>query len=86
MTAKKTAKRILLALTLAAVAAISATALRGRSSDESTPGQGLQTSEFNDASEQQGQSRARRLEGSWAFTVTAVVPPGVPPRPFVILM
>ncbi|MBA3715102.1 MAG: hypothetical protein H0W76_22030 [Pyrinomonadaceae bacterium] len=41
----------------------------------------MQTSKFNDESEQLGQAQARRLEGSWALIVTPVPPPGVPPLP-----
>lgn len=66
-----TRKRIFLALTLAAVTAISATFLRAQSSDEL---------EFKQRLETNGK-KAEWLEGSWMFTITAVVPPGVPPPP-----
>jgi hypothetical protein len=65
------AKKIFLALTLAAVVAISGGVLRAQSSDETTSGQRLQSNE----------NKAERLEGSWIITVTPVPPPGVPPLP-----
>lgn len=64
-------KRIFFVLTLASIAAISVTVLRAQSSDEPTIGRVFKTSV----------NKAERLEGSWTFTVTAVVPPGVPPPP-----
>ncbi len=68
-----------MALTLVAVAATSAAAQYVKSSDDSTTGH--ETSGFNNESAQQRHAQARRLEGSWAITVTPVPPPGVPPLP-----
>jgi hypothetical protein len=75
------AKRIFLAFTLAAVAAISATALRAQSSVEQEAGRGLQSNGLIDVLEQQRQVQAQRLEGSWVLTVNAALPAGVPPPP-----
>ena len=78
-------KRIFLALTLAAVAAISAAVLRAQSSEPPTN----QEQEAAQLSSSNGQSdwlrrlrerQAQRLEGSWVMTVTAVTPPGRPTR------
>jgi len=75
------AKRIFLALTLAVVVTISATALQAQSSDEQASKQGLQSGGILDVLEQQRQAQSQRLEGSWAVTVTPVPPPGAPPLP-----
>lgn len=75
------ATRIFFALILIVVAVLSATVLRAQTSDRQTPEQGLQGDELIDVLAQQKQSRAQRLQGSWVITVTAVVPPGVPPPP-----
>jgi hypothetical protein len=58
-------KRMFLVLTLVTVAAISSTVQRAQSGAE----------------QEEQQPPAQRLEGSWIITVTAVVPPGVPPPP-----
>ena len=70
-------KRIVLALILAATVAIPATILRAQSGESITASQGG----LLDILERQREAQARQLEGSWALTVTAVVPPGVPPLP-----
>ena len=65
-----TAKRILLALTLAVVAAFSTTGLHAQSNEKSAFERGFQSSA----------NKARRLEGSWIITVTPTVPAARPVR------
>jgi hypothetical protein len=62
------AKRIFLALTLTALVTLSATV---------TPAQATGGG-ILDVLEQMRQAQAQQFEGSWAVTVTPVVPPGVP--------
>ena len=79
-----TTRKITLLLSLTLFVALTATILRAQS-DEPTAGQEYAQSEsFNGhcgwlcrLREQQ----AQRLEGAWAYTVTPVVPPGVPQPP-----
>jgi hypothetical protein len=66
-----TRRRFFLGLTLAAVGVFLPAAPRAQSGDESTVAQQSQS----------GGKKAGRLEGSWEITVSAVVPPGVPPPP-----
>lgn len=86
MIPKKTAKRIFLALTLAAVVAISATVLRAQSNEQpiNREQQAAQPAFVNTQCDWLCQLRERQaqlLEGSWVMIVTAVAPPGVPPPP-----
>ncbi len=74
-------KKFFLALTLAAVTAISATVLRAQSGDEQGPERGAQGNGIIDVLEQQRQAQAQQLEGSWEMIVTPVPPPGAPPLP-----
>jgi hypothetical protein len=77
-----TARRILLALTLGVMITVPTVTLRAQSSDEPTTVQNaVQEGGILDLLEQFRQAQAQRLEGSWALTVTPVVPPGVPPVP-----
>jgi hypothetical protein len=69
MITKPTINKIYFAFTLVIIAAISAIVPYAQSSDGRTIG--LQSTG----------KKAERLEGSWIITVTAVVPPGVPPPP-----
>jgi hypothetical protein len=71
MIAKQTSKIIYFALILVIIAAISATVLRAKPSDEPTRKQDLQATG----------NKAERLEGAWVVTVSAVVPPGGTPPP-----
>lgn len=74
------AKKLCLFLTLMVVAAISATILRAQAPEQ-------EAAQQESSNRQCGwlcqfrERQAQRLEGSWAMTVTAVVPPGVPPPP-----
>ena len=72
-----TARKICLAMALAAVTAIFATVLRA----QSNVAPGTQNGGILDVLENSRQAQAQRLEGSWVLTVNAVVPPGVPPPP-----
>ncbi len=77
-----TAKRIIFALTLAVMIAVPAHTLRAQSSDEPTiPQTTTQGGGILDVLEQIRQAQAQQLEGSWAVTVTPVLPPGAPPMP-----
>jgi hypothetical protein len=86
MISKKMSNRILLALTLAVAAAISATVPRAQSI-EPAPNQEhevAQSATFNGRCDwlcQLRQRQAQQLEGSWAMTVTPAPPPGAPPLP-----
>lgn len=80
------AKRIFLALTLAAVAAISATALRAQSQE--LPANGEQEGAQQVCSNgncgwlcQLKERQAQQLEGSWVHTPSPVLSPGTPPPP-----
>lgn len=76
------AKKLCLFLTLIVIAAISATILRAQS--PFTEQESTQQESFDRNCGwlcQYRERQAQRLEGSWALTVTAVVPPGVPPPP-----
>jgi hypothetical protein len=82
MIEKKPAKSILLALTLVAVIALSTFLLHAQTSLDAqvTP----QTEAQSESHASRGSLRelqAQRLEGAWAYTVTPVVPPGVPQPP-----
>ena len=75
-------KRIFLALTLAAIVAISANSARAQSTDvESRTAQPTSQSGILDILEQIKLAQSQQLEGSWAITVTPAVPPGVPQPP-----
>jgi len=81
-----TARSIVFALTLAAVVTLSATDLRAQSGEPPATQETAQGSQaaFNDYCGwlcQLKERQAQRLEGSWAYTVTPAVPPGVPPVP-----
>ncbi len=79
-----TAKNILFALTLAAVLAISTALLRAQTSHETDNQQAGQSESQFESQASRGNLRelqAQRLEGAWAYTVTPVVPPGVPQPP-----
>jgi hypothetical protein len=77
-------KRIALALILAGMAIIPARILRAQSGESTAEQQAARTDSQGgllDVLERQREAQAQRLEGSWVITVTAVVPPGVPPPP-----
>jgi len=81
-----TARRIILALTLAGFIAIPVTRLRAQSSesissDEALSIETLSQEDLREAFAQIKKARGQRLEGSWVVTVTPVVPPGVPQPP-----
>lgn len=79
-----TARKFTLLLSLTLLVALSATILRAQS-DEPTAGQeNAQQESSNGHCNWQCRLReqqAQRLEGAWAYTVTPVVPPGVPQPP-----
>ncbi|MGH9846533.1 MAG: hypothetical protein ACREEM_48160 [Blastocatellia bacterium] len=76
------AKRIFLALTLAAVVAISATVAQAQSTDtDPSANQPAGQGGILDILERLKQAQAQQLESSWVVTVTPVVPPGVPQPP-----
>jgi hypothetical protein len=81
------AKKIFLALTLVAVATLSATDMRAQSGEPPTTqetAQETQEAAFNGYCGwlcQLRERQAQQLEGSWVVTVTPVVPPGVPEPP-----
>jgi len=75
------ATRIFFTSILIVISAISASILQGRTSDGQTPERAVQKDGLPDELEQLSHAAAQRLEGSWLITVTAVVPPGVPPPP-----
>lgn len=77
----ETSRKLVFALTLAVLAAVSAATLNAQSSEEPTTDQTAAQGGDLDALEHSKPARARRLEGSWALTVTPAVPPGVPPVP-----
>ncbi len=79
-----TAKSILLASTLIAVCAFSTLLLRAQTSQETNDKLTEQTEAQSESQVSHGrwhELQAQRLEGSWALTVTPVVPPGVPQPP-----
>ena len=81
-----TARRIILALTLAGFIAIPVTRLRAQSSesissDQTLSIETLSQEDLREAFAQIKQAQGQRLEGSWVVTVTPVVPPGVPQPP-----
>ncbi len=77
MMEKRTAKTVLLALTLVAIVTLSTLLLQAQTSPENTEAQAESQNSHGRLSEFQ----AQRLEGSWDIIVTPVVPPGVPPIP-----
>jgi hypothetical protein len=75
-------KRIFLALTLAAIVAISANSARAQSTDvESRTAQPTSQGGILDILEQIKLAQSQQLEGSWISTVTLALPPGVPSVP-----
>jgi len=81
-----TARRILFALTLAWMIAIPTATLRAQSSEPPTnvEQEAAQQESFNGHCGwlcRLRERQAQQLEGSWAVTVTPVVPPGVPQPP-----
>ena len=76
-----TTKRILYALTLAGLLAISTATLCAQSSDELTNAKAAGQGGILDVLEQIRQAQAQQFEGSWDITATPVVPPGVPQPP-----
>ncbi|MBI3427860.1 MAG: hypothetical protein HY011_33475 [Acidobacteria bacterium] len=82
MKQQKFATRIILALILATLIAVPAASLRAQSSAEPTTARvAAQGGGILDVLEQARQAQAQQLEGAWAYTVTPVVPPGVPQPP-----
>jgi hypothetical protein len=80
------AKRIFMTLTLAVVVAASTTTLQAQSNEEQASKQGLQSGLILGDSERQGQGQSQKLEGSWAVTVTPILPSGAPlPNRFIYL-
>jgi hypothetical protein len=77
------AKKIFLALTLAATVAASATVAHAQSTgtEQSANQPASQGGGVLDVLEQIKQAQAQQLEGSWVVTVTPAVPPGVPQPP-----
>jgi hypothetical protein len=76
------AKRIFLALTLAAIVAVSAAVAQAQPTDpDPSATQPASGGGLLDLLDQIRQAHAQRLEGSWVVTVTPVVPPGVPQPP-----
>jgi hypothetical protein len=81
------AKRIFLALTLAAIVTLSTTDLRAQSGEPPTTQETAQESQEAASNRYCGwlcelrERQAQQLEGSWVVTVTPVVPPGVPQPP-----
>ena len=79
-----TARKISLFLITALLVAISATAARAQSEENTAERQTTQTASQGgllDVLDRLRETREQQLEGSWTVTVTAVVPPGVPPPP-----
>ncbi len=81
-----TARRIILALTMAGFIAIPVTRLPAQSSesiasDEALSIEALSQEDLREAFAQIKKAQGQRLEGSWVITVTPVVPPGVPQPP-----
>jgi len=78
-----TARRIYLAFTFAMTLIVSTAVARAQSGEpeQPVPQSASQGGGLLDMLEQIEQSRARQFEGSWAVTVTPVVPPGAPQPP-----
>jgi hypothetical protein len=81
-----TARRIILALTMAGFIALPVTRLPAQSSesiasDEALSIEALSQEDLREAFAQIKKAQGQRLEGSWVITVTPVVPPGVPQPP-----
>ncbi len=77
-----TAKRIFLALTLAAMVAVLAVVAQTQSTDaDLSANQPAAQGGALDVLDQIRQAQAQQFEGSWAITVTPVVPPGAPQPP-----
>ncbi|MGH9843348.1 MAG: hypothetical protein ACREEM_31800 [Blastocatellia bacterium] len=76
-------KRIFLALTLAAIVAVSATVAQAQSTDteQSANQSASQGGGLLDVLDRIKQAQAQQLEGSWVVTITPVVPAGVPQPP-----
>ena len=84
MMEKKTAKSILLALTLIVVFTLSTLLLRaqtGQETNDQITGQTEAQSESQNAHGRWRELQAQRLEGTWLLTVSPVLPPGVPQPP-----
>jgi hypothetical protein len=74
-------KRSYLVLILTILVAISVTNLWARSSDVQATEQGLRSGGILNAAARPSQPQSRKLEGSWAVTVTPVPAPGGGPLP-----
>jgi hypothetical protein len=81
MKQQKFMTRIIFALALATMIAVPTASLRAQSSDEPTTARSGAEGGILDMLEQARQAQAQQLEGAWAYTVTPVVPPGVPQPP-----
>src|SRR5262249_15730385 len=77
------AKRIILALTLATIVAVSGSVAQAQSSgaEQSATQPAPQGGGFLDVLGQIKQAQSQCLEGSCEVTVTPVIPPGAPPVP-----
>jgi hypothetical protein len=76
-----TARKIIFALTLAGMIVIPTATLRAQTPDETPAAQVNEQGGLIDILDRIKQEQAQRFEGSWAITVTPVVPPGVPQPP-----
>lgn len=75
------ARRIIVALALTGVITIPVVCLQAQSSESSEEALSIETlsqEDLREAFAQIKKAQGQRLEGSWAVTVTPVVPPGVP--------
>jgi len=76
-----TARKIIFALTLAGMIIIPTATLRAQTPDEPPAAQANEQGRLIEILDRIKQEQAQRFEGSWAITVTPVVPPGVPQPP-----